>query len=371
MTERELQSKLDEDDLLSDLSELSELDEDQFAELEDDQVEAQVVVRDGEYEGDGVVDEDEDEYNVYSIKPSKKRDTSDEENVHKDSRRQKVVKKRVKARTEEETAPLDPAAAAKFELKRMIDEAVYKPKKKKKMANEDDLEQMADEQIAQLREEMREAAIVDAQANADKKPATHKLRMLPRVEAVLEKSALSDSILENNLLETLRLWLEPLPDRSLPSFTIQKSLFSALQKLPIRTDHLRESGIGKVVNFYTKSNKAQEVIKRQANLLVRDWSRLITKKTDNYRDSTRREAAFDPASLVLGRSRQTVTDTREPNGNKTQIPRAVPVTYEIAPRSNVYSHNSGKLKSDSYKKLKSKMRQKATSASAKSSLSVQ
>ncbi len=89
------------------------------------------------------------------------------------------------------------------------------------------------------------------------------------------------------------MWLEPLPDKSLPSFSIQKILFSALTQLPIHTEHLRESGIGKVVLFYTKSSMPVESIKRQANLLVREWTRLATKRSDDYRNTMRRSADYD------------------------------------------------------------------------------
>jgi transcription factor SPN1 len=60
-----------------------------------------------------------------------------------------------------------------------------RPKKRKK---EDDLDQFADAEVSQLREEMLNAAELDEQANREKLPATLKLKLLPKVMGALRKS---------------------------------------------------------------------------------------------------------------------------------------------------------------------------------------
>ncbi|KAK9470839.1 uncharacterized protein V1510DRAFT_421972 [Dipodascopsis tothii] len=134
---------------------------------------------------------------------------------------------------------------------------------------------MQDDRIVDLRERMRQAAIHDAEAIRQGVPATAKLQMLAEVRDVLRKQTLFDSILDNNMLESVRLWLEPLPDASLPAYSIQRELIYALDRLPIKTTHLRESGIGKVMLYYQKSRKPQLAIKRMADKLIGDWSRPI------------------------------------------------------------------------------------------------
>jgi transcription factor SPN1 len=62
-----------------------------------------------------------------------------------------------------------------------------RPKKRKK---EDDLDQFADAEVSQLREEMLNAADVDEQANREKLPATLKLKLLPKVMGALRKCVL-------------------------------------------------------------------------------------------------------------------------------------------------------------------------------------
>lgn len=56
--------------------------------------------------------------------------------------------------------------------------------------DEDDIEQMQDERIAQVRDQMREAAMKDAEAIKEGIPAMHKLKMLPEVRNILQKYSL-------------------------------------------------------------------------------------------------------------------------------------------------------------------------------------
>lgn len=63
-----------------------------------------------------------------------------------------------------------------------------RPKKRKKDADEEILDRFADEEVSRLRESMLNAAQDDENANRAKAPATAKLRLLPQVMEVLQKS---------------------------------------------------------------------------------------------------------------------------------------------------------------------------------------
>ena len=76
-----------------------------------------------------------------------------------------------------------------------------RPKKRKK---EDDLDQFADAEVSQLREEMLNAAELDEQANREKLPATLKLKSLPKVMGALRKCVFCLLVLMTTL--TLRLY---------------------------------------------------------------------------------------------------------------------------------------------------------------------
>ena len=168
---------------------------------------------------------------------------------------------------------LDPEARRRREFERRIQATGVSTNKRRKKTNDDVLDQFQDEMVNNLREKMRTAAIEDAECVRNGTPAMSKLKLLPEVKDVLRKSSLADTILDNNLLEAVRIWLEPLPDASLPAYEIQKESFSALDRLPIKTIHLRESGLGKVVIFYQKSKRPQLNIKRTVDKLVGDWTR--------------------------------------------------------------------------------------------------
>ena len=162
---------------------------------------------------------------------------------------------------------------------------------------------MADEEIASLRTRMADAAERDVVAQNEKppRPAMHKLRMLPEVTALLNRNGrdIENAIVdpENNLLESVRFFLEPLNNGSLPAYNIQRELFASLARLPIGKEALVSSGIGKVVLFYTKSKKPELAIKRQAERLLGEWTRPILKRSDDYRKRVLESIDYDPTRL--------------------------------------------------------------------------
>jgi transcription factor SPN1 len=233
------------------------------------------------------------------------------------------------------------------------------PKKRKK---EDDLDQFADAEVSQLREEMLHAAELDEQANREKLPATLKLKLLSKVMGALRKcvlfpqrfygntqistalhvhrSSLWQSIVDNNLLEGVRRWLEPLPDKSLPALNIQREIFSILPTLDIDTAVLKESKLGRIVLFYTKCKRVTPDITRTADQLVSAWSRPIIKRSASYRDraipmadmSTTDGATHERLNVILARAKE--GERHRVRKNAVMIPQRELGSYTVAPRSN-------------------------------------
>ena len=58
-------------------------------------------------------------------------------------------------------------------------------KRKRKKADEEDLERAMDDELSALREKMREAAEQDNQSNSERKPAIAKLKLLQEANALL------------------------------------------------------------------------------------------------------------------------------------------------------------------------------------------
>ena len=240
---------------------------------------------------------------------------------------------------------------------------------------------MADEEINSLRIRMADAAEQDVLARSSQppRPAMHKLRLLPEVTALLNRnsrdieSAIVDP--ENNLLESVRFFLEPLNDGSLPAYNIQRELFASLAKLPIGKEALVSSGIGKVVLFYTKSKKPELGIKRQAERLLGEWTRPILKRSDDYRKRVLESVDYDPTRLPLraapGSSQPTISaaetaaQIRERalappvrNANRARVETSVK-SYTIVPKSSgvgggQFARPLGASGEDAFRKMKAR-----------------
>jgi transcription factor SPN1 len=148
-----------------------------------------------------------------------------------------------------------------------------------------DLEDELDEQIAELKRQMELACVADNNARAKREPAVHKLKLLPEVMSLLNRNNHQAAVVDPdaNFLQSVKFFLEPLSDGSLPAYNIQRDIFTALIRLPIEKDALLASGIGKVVLFYTKSKRPEVGIKRMADRLLGEWSRPILRRTDDYK----------------------------------------------------------------------------------------
>ena len=188
---------------------------------------------------------------------------------------------------------------SKKAFSRLLDASLAKPKTSRSRKAGIDLEASADAELEEMRRRMAEAAQADTQARDANKPAMHKLQLLPQVVALLNRNTLQQALVDPdiNVLEAVRFFLEPLNDGSLPAYNIQRELFQCLAKLPITKDALVASGIGKVVQFYTRSPKAELNIKRQAERLIGEWTRPILKRTDDYRKREFIEADYNPMDM--------------------------------------------------------------------------
>ncbi|KAL4072686.1 hypothetical protein V8B97DRAFT_1870144, partial [Scleroderma yunnanense] len=259
-----------------------------------------------------------------------------------ESRPTQQKRKRKQQLTEEDLNDLPPEKANKLRLDMQFD-AILKSKKSsrpKKRKNEDDvLDRYADEEVSRLREAMLNAAADDEQANRDKLPATNKLKLLPQVMEVLRKQSLSQSIMDNNLLEGVRRWLEPLPDRSLPALNIQRDFFPVLKKMEyIDVPVLKESGLGRIVLFYTKCKRVTSDIQRIANDLVSTWSRPIIKRSASYRDRVipvaqeyGTERNNERLNAILARAKE--GEKNRIRKNAVMIPQRELGSYTVAPQA--------------------------------------
>lgn len=154
--------------------------------------------------------------------------------------------------------------------------------------------------------------------------------------AHLCRTHLQQAIMDNNLLEGVKRWLEPLPDRSLPALNIQKELFGVLESMSIDTISLKMSGLGRVVVFYSLCKRVEPPIRRIAEQLIETWTRPILKRSASYRDRHVAQADWHQNSPQNQSSHLTeaafATDkTRRHVG----IPPSVTTGFQVAPKNRV------------------------------------
>lgn len=245
---------------------------------------------------------------------------------------------------EPESLVVDLEEQRRLELYERIDEAAGKNKKgrrRRRKGDDEDLEMMADEEVARLRTRMLNAVTADHEANEERRPATAKLMLLPLVTSTMQKSHLETAILDNGVLEAVKKWLEPLPDRSLPALNIQRSLLQLLTKMSIDTQSLKASELGKIVLFYTKCPRVDPSIKRLAGNLVTSWLRPIIRRSASYRSRAPLPVASAPLRPPAAPSSSRPQPQSTRNSQRARIPDTVHQAFQFAPQSQLDSNQDG------------------------------
>ena len=164
--------------------------------------------------------------------------------------------------------------------------------------------------------------------------------------------------LEHGLLSVLAAWLRPGEDGSLPNARLRVSLLGLCAHLPIDTrdslgrDHLKRSGLGKVVMYY-KLHDDTPAGRAAAAVLVDGWSRPIFELSAAYRDmdasqqevtlrrggdgqrggAAQRLAQGDEA---LGEEGEGVLSPQDPGfRHHAAIPEPAALDYTVRPKSSV------------------------------------
>ncbi|KAJ7158630.1 transcription factor iws1 [Mycena filopes] len=280
-------------------------------------------------------------------------------------------KRKRKAPEPVDLSELPPEEASKRRLDMQLD-AILKPKKtnrSKKRKGEEVLDSFADDEVARLRESMNLAAEEDMKSNEAKLPAVAKLKMLPEAMETLRKASLAQSMIDNNLLEAVKRWLEPLPDRSLPSLNIQREFFPLIRKMEfIDGAVLKESGLGRIVLFYTKCKRVTPDIRRTANELVSTWSRPIIKRSASYRDriiptALSTDITDNPPrnverfNAIMAKGR--LLDKDRVRKNAVAIPRSELRNYTVAPNMNAAARTNTSVDMDIERRKKNAERIRA------------
>ncbi|KAI8836367.1 hypothetical protein BC829DRAFT_456573 [Chytridium lagenaria] len=206
---------------------------------------------------------------------------------------------------------------------------------------------------------MKEAAYSDQDFNRKQQPAIAKVKLLPAVIEHLAKKQYFDQYLDNNILDGMKLVrLEPLPGRRvLPNLDVQSAMLTTLGKMPIRTEHLRESKIGRVVMFYSKCDRVLPGIQKIVKELLEKWMRPILGRSNNYKEKPIASANVDQRPARPGVPADSRNSAPEDTATRARVPQSVRAAFDIVPKSDLTWNKNDKSKpaANQYKKFKSRM----------------
>ncbi|KAK3833253.1 MAG: hypothetical protein J3R72DRAFT_527164 [Linnemannia gamsii] len=225
----------------------------------------------------------------------------------------------------------------------------------KRKKNEGDIETKLDRSAACFVAKMQDTALQDIHAKMNGQIAVAKVKMLEDVKNQLNKtndnrSHLHSTFLDAGILESMKIWMELLLDASLPSLDIVQ--------LPIQTDQLKSSGIGRVVYYYSKVDESRVTrdINRKAHSLVSKWSGPILNRSQDFntKNIIYAEADVPPAPKRRRNSNNIVAAASSEQWECGSFRSTIVVTT-LPPESSITCDKSHRGKSDKYKKLKSHM----------------
>lgn len=177
------------------------------------------------------------------------------------------------------------------DLEKMLkkNQAEKRRKNRRKNVDSEELNEM-DNKISMIISEMKNVAAEDRAANEKSLTTLQKIKMLPNVINMLQKSEYHATMIELGVLGAIAEWLAPLPDRSLPNISIRDQLIDALRDFgEINVDYLKSSGVGKAVMFLYKHSKETKSNKQKLEKLINNWARPIFNLDSNFKQLTKEE----------------------------------------------------------------------------------
>lgn len=140
--------------------------------------------------------------------------------------------------------------------------------------------------VGSIIEKMRKAHVDDESSLQAGEVALAKVTLLPVVEKTVGMRPLQNMLLERNILEVFKSWIEPRADKSLASLSVRSAVYKILLNLPCQIDHLKRCGIGKTVFGLRKHKQETLENKRLLRELIERWSRPIFANPNDLRQDT-------------------------------------------------------------------------------------
>ena len=135
---------------------------------------------------------------------------------------------------------------------------------------------------------LREAIVEDQISAKNKKPAFHKLKLLPIIESFLSNYKFQREFLKEEGQDAgcgiLQEWLKKNADGTYPPINQLTKMIDILYNLKLEIENLKDSQIGKYIMDISKNFKINKGVMKKAKELVEKWSRQIYGINSDYRE---------------------------------------------------------------------------------------
>ncbi|KAE8891970.1 hypothetical protein PF005_g11873 [Phytophthora fragariae] len=129
---------------------------------------------------------------------------------------------------------------------------------------------------------MDKAYADDLASIAERRPALEKIKFVGSALHVLRKLQFQPMLLDFDLLTIVKKWIQPLEDGTLPNVGLRTKMLEMVSKMPVFKEHLKRSGLGKVVMVLMKHPQETPENKELCRSLVERWSRAVFNKTLDF-----------------------------------------------------------------------------------------
>ncbi|RLN73166.1 hypothetical protein BBJ28_00011067 [Nothophytophthora sp. Chile5] len=136
---------------------------------------------------------------------------------------------------------------------------------------------------------MDKAYADDLASIAEHRPALEKIKFLESALHILRKVQFQPMLLDFDLLtQIVKKWIQPMDDGSLPNVGVRTKMLDMISKMPgtqglsLGCEHLKRSGLGKVVMILMKHPEETRENKELCRNLVERWSRSVFNKTLDF-----------------------------------------------------------------------------------------
>merc|ERR1719356_1565231 len=130
---------------------------------------------------------------------------------------------------------------------------------------------------------MNTAAAKDLEEYASGRPMLHKLALVPKAVAIMQKYAFADLFVSSGGCEALARWLQPLPDGHLPNDHLRTELIKCMMRLPINKEALSSCKgvlLGKIVTKLARHPMETVENRKRCGALVQKWVKQVLLKQD-------------------------------------------------------------------------------------------